>query len=42
LRSDLLMVEPKYYPALRNFYQAVRTGDEEQIILQPAGSRASN
>jgi transglutaminase-like putative cysteine protease len=42
LRSDLLMVEAKMYPALRSFYQAVRTGDEEQIILQPVGSRASN
>lgn len=42
LRSDLLMVEAKNYPALRNFYQIVRTGDEEQIIVQPAGARASN
>jgi hypothetical protein len=41
LRSDLLMVEAKVYPALRSFYQSVRTGDEEQIILQPVGSRAS-
>jgi hypothetical protein len=42
LRSSLLMVEAKYYPALRNFYQAVRTGDEEQIIVQPRAARASN
>lgn len=42
LRSDLLMIEAKNYPALRNFYQFVRTGDEEQIILQPVGARASN
>jgi len=33
LRSDLLMIDAKNYPALRNFYQIVRTGDEEQIIL---------
>jgi Domain of Unknown Function with PDB structure (DUF3857)/Transglutaminase-like superfamily len=42
LRSDLLMIDAKNYPALRNFYQLVRTGDEEQIILQPMGARASN
>jgi len=42
LRSDLLMIDAKNYPALRNFYQIVRTGDEEQIILQPMGARASN
>ena len=42
LRSDLLMLDAKFYPVLRNFYQVVRTGDEEQIILQPMASRASN
>jgi transglutaminase-like putative cysteine protease len=42
LRSDLLMVEAKFYPALRAFFQTVRTGDEEQIIVQPMGARASN
>jgi hypothetical protein len=36
------MVETKNYPVLRNFYQIVRTGDEEQIILQPMGPHASN
>jgi hypothetical protein len=42
LKSDLVMLEPKYYPAVRSFYEAVRTGDEEQIVLQPMGSRAAN
>jgi Domain of Unknown Function with PDB structure (DUF3857) len=42
LTNDVVMLEPKYYPAVRNFYQAVRTGDEEQIMLQPAASGASN
>ena len=42
LRVDLLLLESKYYPALRNFFQVVRTGDEEQVVLQPNGSRASN
>jgi len=36
LRSDLIMLEPKYYPTVRSFYQSVRTGDEGQIVLQPA------
>jgi hypothetical protein len=42
LKSDVVMLEPKYYPAVRSFYQAVRTGDEEQIVLQPATSGAGN
>ena len=39
---DILMLEPKYYPALRNFFQVVRSGDEEQIVLQPGTATASN
>jgi hypothetical protein len=39
---DMLMLEQKYYPALRNFFQVVRTTDEEQILLQPGGTTASN
>ena len=42
LKVDLLLLEPKYYPALRNFFQVVRTGDEEQVVLQPVGASASN
>ena len=42
LRSNLMMVDTKYYPALRAFFQAVRTGDEEQIVLQPGAAAASN
>jgi hypothetical protein len=38
LKSDLLMLDPKYYPAVRSFYESVRTGDEEQIVLQPVGT----
>jgi transglutaminase-like putative cysteine protease len=39
---DLLLIEVKYYPALRNFFQVVRTGDEEQIVLEPGAASASN
>jgi hypothetical protein len=42
LTIDVLMLEPKYYPALRNFFQAVRTGDGEQVVLQPGEIHASN
>ncbi|MCU1241519.1 MAG: hypothetical protein JWO71_2245 [Candidatus Acidoferrum typicum] len=42
LRSQLLMVDTKFYPALRAFFQNVRTGDEEQIIVQPMAARAAN
>lgn len=42
LNIDVVLLEPKYYPALRNFFQIVRTGDEEQIVLQPGTSSASN
>jgi hypothetical protein len=35
LKSDVVMLQPKYYPAVRSFYESVRTGDEEQIVLQP-------
>jgi transglutaminase-like putative cysteine protease len=42
LNVDILILDPKYYPALRNFFQVVRTGDEEQILLQPAATSARN
>jgi hypothetical protein len=34
-------LESKYYSALRTFFQLVRTGDEEQIVLQPGSASAS-
>lgn len=42
LTVDILLLDTKYYNALRNFFQVVRTGDEEQIVLQPAAATASN
>jgi hypothetical protein len=42
LTIDVLMLEQKYYTPLRNFFQAVRTGDGEQIVLQPGEIHASN
>jgi hypothetical protein len=41
LSLDVLLMESKYYGALRAFFQGVRTGDEEQIVLQPGTESAS-
>jgi len=42
LKFGLTMLDPKYYPAVRNFYESVRTGDEEQIMLQPVAGGGGN
>ena len=42
LNIDFLVLETKYYSALRKFYQEVRSGDEEQIVLQPGTTTANN
>ncbi len=42
LNVDFLELETKYYAALRNFFRIVRTGDEQQIVLQPGATAASN
>jgi len=35
LDVDLMLVPADKYPLLRKFFQLVRTGDEQQIVLQP-------
>jgi hypothetical protein len=42
LSIEAITLETKYYGALRNFYQVVRTGDEQQIVVQPGASAAAN
>ena len=42
LDVDLMLLDQKFYASLRNFFQVVRTGDEQQVILQPGGTSASN
>jgi hypothetical protein len=42
VKVDVLLLETKYYASLRNFFQVVRTGDEEQIVLQPGTATAAN
>ena len=42
LDIETLTLETKYYGALRNFFQTVRTGDEQQIVVQPGAAAAAN
>lgn len=42
LKSDLMMLAKENYSALRGFFEGVRTGDEEQIVLQPGGASGGN
>jgi hypothetical protein len=41
LDVSFLLLDPKYYTALRNVFQQVRSGDEQQIVLQTATATAS-
>lgn len=41
LSVNFIMLDQAYYTALRNFFQAVRSGDEQQIVLQPAVASAN-
>jgi hypothetical protein len=41
LRSDVVMVGKENYSILRNFYQLVKSEDEQQIVLLPGGSSAA-
>jgi hypothetical protein len=40
LMVNLGLVQAEYYGALRGFFQVVRSGDEEQIVLVPAEGSA--
>jgi Domain of Unknown Function with PDB structure (DUF3857) len=42
LRSDIFVLPQNTYPTVRTFYQAVRSGDDEQIVLQPASVAATH
>jgi len=39
---DFLLLDQKYYAPLRNFFQNVRTNDEQQILLQPGAASTAN
>ncbi len=40
LNVDFLLLDTKYYTALRDFFHTVKTADEEQIVLQPGTATA--
>lgn len=42
LRSDLFIVPADKYSVLQTFYQLVRSGDEQQIVLQPGTAPTHN
>ena len=42
LDIETLELDTKYYTALRNFFQTVRTGDDQQIVVQPGAAAAAN
>jgi hypothetical protein len=42
LKADFMLLDAKYYPTLRNFYESVRNGDEGQIVLQSPEASANN
>ena len=41
IRWNFLLLDQKYYTALRNFFQTVRTDDDQQILLQPSAASAA-
>jgi hypothetical protein len=42
LSEDVLLLEQKYYAALRSFFQSVRTSDGVQIVVLPGEIHAGN
>jgi hypothetical protein len=42
LKVDFMLLDVKYYPPLRTFFESVRTADEQQIVLQPVATAATN
>ena len=42
LRCDLYMVPKESYPVLRGFFQFVKSEDEQQVVMQPGATAASN
>ena len=42
LTVEFILIEEKYYPALRNFFQQIKTADEQQVVVDVGNARASN
>ena len=39
---NTISIDQKYYAPLRSFYQIVKAGDDQQIVLLPGSATASN
>jgi len=39
---DVVLLDTKYYGALRKFFEAVRTGDDQQMVVVPGAQSAGN
>jgi hypothetical protein len=42
LKVDFMLLDVKYYPALRTFFESVRSADDQQILLQPGALAKEN
>jgi hypothetical protein len=42
LAVDFILMEVKYYTPLRNYFQEIKTTDDQQIVLDPGATRAGN
>jgi hypothetical protein len=38
---NFMLLETKYYPALRIYFQRIKTADDQQVVLEPGTPRAS-
>jgi len=41
LDVNIVSLDPKYYGPLRSFFQGVKSGDDERIVLQAGTERSS-
>lgn len=42
LNVNIVSLDPKYYGPLRSFFQGVKSGDDERVVLQIGTERSSN
>ena len=39
---NFVLLEQKYYPALRSYFQQIKTSDDQQVVVAPGPARAEN
>jgi hypothetical protein len=42
LKIDFVLMDQKFYAPLRSFFQTMKTGDEQQVVLEKGGTVAGN